>query len=126
MNAGVKDCLAELSRLCISYAGLALQFPDMFPQPERVKKVGVDPFVSRLLAPVDSSGSLATGFLDDFVTRFDGDGLDELVSAIALSLAAAMRKQTINHAFTSPLNALYILCGYKPIVAIVSNCKILI
>ncbi|KAG8745833.1 hypothetical protein FRC10_006860 [Ceratobasidium sp. 414] len=84
--------LALLQNLIVSYAGLTLQDPTMFPQPEGVT-LGAQELLPSLLslssAPLNA-GSTALGlgagdveyFMGDLAKRFAGDGLEELFGGV--------------------------------------------
>ncbi|QRV77647.1 ubiquitin conjugation factor E4 [Ceratobasidium sp. AG-Ba] len=84
--------LTRLQELIISYAGLTLQDPSMFPQPEGTA-LGAQELLPSLLslssAPLNA-GSTALGlgpgdveyFMGDLAKRFAEDGLDEIFGGI--------------------------------------------
>ncbi|KAJ2885629.1 Ubiquitin conjugation factor E4, partial [Coemansia asiatica] len=79
--------LEETRDLLVSYMGLALQIPDMFPQSGRLgRSVIVD---AMLVASSDDAlhQLVMDSWLPQIIKRFENDGLSEIVSAIASELA---------------------------------------
>jgi hypothetical protein len=77
------EVISTAKNLAVSYSGLVVS-PDMaesFPQRHDVLAVGAGWIASKLLLdPFATEEELPKLFFDDFVARFDGDGLDEVCS----------------------------------------------
>ncbi|KAG8733450.1 hypothetical protein FRC11_006177 [Ceratobasidium sp. 423] len=94
------EILDKLRELVVSYAGLTLQDPAMFPQPEGVP-LGAQELLPSLLslssAPLNA-GSTALGlgagdmeaFIGDLAKRFADDGLDEIFGPIITMVVGAL------------------------------------
>lgn len=67
--------LDSVKTLLVSYSGLVIQMPDMFPQVQNTP-LGPQQLVSRLKSPPDTPQGLPTEYIHELITRFDGDGLD--------------------------------------------------
>ncbi|KAI1314793.1 hypothetical protein EDD11_001721 [Mortierella claussenii] len=103
--------------LLVSYAGIVLQMPDMFPQIERSTPLGVVQLVERLFADQDTPSGIPTEFLRDVATRFQGDGLEELVQQLVVGIAARARTATILTDWRTPFRALLTLIEIPAIAA---------
>lgn len=110
--------LAHTRGLLTSYAGLVLDMPDMFPRHEKASAVlGPAALVPTLLQLAvgatlgdDSEApptldwaavphALAPAFISDFVARFAGDGLDELLGCAMHALTqGVLRGKTVEEA----------------------------
>ncbi|CAE6512214.1 unnamed protein product [Rhizoctonia solani] len=94
------EVLDKLRELVVSYAGLTLQDPDMFPQPKGVP-LGAQELLPSLLslssAPLNA-GSTALGlgagdveaFIGDLAKRFVDDGLDDIFGPIITMVIGAL------------------------------------
>ncbi|KAF8606876.1 hypothetical protein BDV93DRAFT_488785 [Ceratobasidium sp. AG-I] len=94
------EILERLRDLVISYAGLTLQDPTMFPQPQGVT-VGVQELLPSLLslssAPLNA-GSTALGlgsgdvegFIGDIAKRFADDGLEDIFGDVINTVVGAL------------------------------------
>ncbi|KAI9594512.1 ubiquitin elongating factor core-domain-containing protein [Syncephalis fuscata] len=67
--------IEKLRQLIVSYAGIILQMPDMFPQTGNMESLGPGMLVPRL---INEDDMLSDEFLSDLFKRFESDGLDEL------------------------------------------------
>lgn len=69
--------LESTKALLVSYAGLILQMPDMFPQIDAdTSKLGPEQLVPRLLAGIDNTNGLPAEFIEEMAGRFANDGLE--------------------------------------------------
>jgi ubiquitin conjugation factor E4 B len=66
--------LDSVKTLLVSYSGLVIQMPDMFPQIQH--NLGPQQLVSRLKSLPDTPQGLPTDYLAEFIARFNDDGLD--------------------------------------------------
>ncbi|KAJ1821415.1 Ubiquitin conjugation factor E4 [Coemansia sp. RSA 2598] len=87
MRAARIQVLEEARALLVSYMGLALQIPDMFPQSGRLgRSVMADALL--VADPDDGLHQLVMdSWLPQIIKRFENDGLPEIVSAIVSELA---------------------------------------
>ncbi|RKO87198.1 ubiquitin elongating factor core-domain-containing protein, partial [Blyttiomyces helicus] len=116
------EMLETARGLVISYSGLVVNFEmgECFPQHASIAEQGPGYIAQKLLLPSvdDVERALPKQFLDEFVQRFEGDGLDEIMKHVMLSLGAFMRSQNVTKGFKTPLRALLLLTSFKPIAAL--------
>ncbi|RKP23862.1 ubiquitin elongating factor core-domain-containing protein [Syncephalis pseudoplumigaleata] len=105
--------VAQVRELVVSYAGIILQMPDMFPQSGSVDNLGPGMLVPRL---IDEDSSLPDEFLADLVKRFESDGLEEILYPLFVGLAAKAREQTILTDYSSPLRVFMRLAEHKTLL----------
>ncbi|KAG0374728.1 hypothetical protein BGX24_010026 [Mortierella sp. AD032] len=103
--------------LLVSYAGLVLQMPDMFPQIQTGTNLGAQQLIDRLLAESDAANGVPTEFLKDIADRFKDDGLDAIVQPLVAGLAARSRTATILTDWRTPLRALLTLTDIPAMAA---------
>ncbi|KAI8591732.1 ubiquitin elongating factor core-domain-containing protein [Geranomyces variabilis] len=124
LNELVQRRLATLQTaqvLIMNYCGLVIH-PDMsssFPQPNSVLEEGPSCIARKLLQiNVDEAeNAMPRKFLENFVNRFNQDGLPEYLEFIARSLSAHMRLQNIMKDYNTPLRVLQLLISFQPIAA---------
>jgi ubiquitin conjugation factor E4 B len=97
---------SRVSELCVSYIGLLLQIPDMFPQPTDVISSFSSIIVPALLVNVESDQAFPPELLDALVIRFADDGLDSIFSPILLKLSADIRMTKVTSNFAQIVDAL--------------------
>jgi ubiquitin conjugation factor E4 B len=66
--------LDSVKTLIVSYSGLVIQMPDMFPQQGSV--LGPEQLVWRIKAQPDTNQGLPSEYLVELIDRFNDDGLD--------------------------------------------------
>lgn len=111
------ETLEALQALCVSYAGLLLQFPDMFPQPPTVQERGAALVVESIIEDADSDREIPEDFLAALVDRFNDDNLMGVFGPILTGLSAKMRLQTLSTSFMPPLRTMVRLMAYKPLAS---------
>ncbi|KAF9900188.1 hypothetical protein EC991_007790 [Linnemannia zychae] len=107
--------------LLVSYAGLVLQMPDMFPQIQTGVNLGPQQLIDRLLADSDAANGVPTEFLKDIADRFKDDGLDAIVQPLVAGLAARARTATILTDWRTPLRALLTLTDIPAMAAAITQ-----
>lgn len=145
----VNALLEKLRDLIISYAGLTLQEPTMFPQPQTGKPLGAEELLPSLYAlgtstsVFSSSGDAGTlldpgsevePFLIDIAKRFDKDGLEDVLGGVVRlvvfspSLAGGMVHTTATlpmsispTSWRSSVSALQCLFSIKQIAAMITG-----
>jgi ubiquitin conjugation factor E4 B len=73
--------LDSVKGLLVSYSGLILQMPDMFPQND-MTALGPDQLVPKLLAGIDNTSGLPAEFVEELANRFANDGLETVGSSV--------------------------------------------
>lgn len=136
------EILDQLRDLIISYAGLTLQEPTMFPQPQTSKTLGIHELVIPLLS---MSGATPLGqtlstslqahevepFINDLAKRFEGEDLEstfgealvhELISVVIQDVNGLASSTLGIQGWRAGVSALEALTTVKPIAAMVSVC----
>ncbi|KAF9327784.1 hypothetical protein BGZ91_001308 [Linnemannia elongata] len=103
--------------LLVSYAGLVIQMPDMFPQIQNGTNLGAQQLIDRLLADPDSTSGVPIEFLKDIADRFKDDGLEAITQPLVAGLAARARTATILTDWRTPLRALLTLVDVPAMAA---------
>lgn len=112
--------LDTVKNLLVSYSGLVLQMPDMFPQAVN-GVLGPQQLVPRLLQQPDTSGGLPTDYLDEFIARFNNDGLDDILGPAIVYLSSELRTQNILGEYKQCFQSMTYLFEHKPIATMVTN-----
>ena len=111
--------LDKLRELCISYTGLVLQMPHMFPcQSTRVQELGPLVLVPCLLMSqaMGSEHALQPDFIQQLLNRFhEPEEQKSIFGPLLLHLAAEMRALTISKNFIPTLAAFQLLVSFKPL-----------
>ncbi|KAJ1974146.1 Ubiquitin conjugation factor E4 [Dimargaris xerosporica] len=114
--------VAHCSQLLVSYMGISLMMPDMFPDSTYCPGIAsVQCAVDRLLAVNSSHGIAAAGsaselpstFWDAMKQRFQGDGLEEILGQLVGELGRRVGKENVLGNFHSVLGALMDLVDDK-------------
>ncbi|KAF9194266.1 hypothetical protein BGZ51_000426 [Haplosporangium sp. Z 767] len=105
--------------LLVSYAGLVLQMPDMFPQMQSATPLGAQQLVERLFADQDTASGIPTEFLNDLATRFKDDGLENIIQPLISGISARARTATILTDWRAPIRALMMLVDIPTIAAVI-------
>ncbi|KAG0049750.1 hypothetical protein BGZ83_005433 [Gryganskiella cystojenkinii] len=115
------NALSSSKSLLVSYAGLVLQMPDMFPQLRSANPLGASQLVERLLADPDTPSGVPSEFLKDLSIRFEEDGLENIVQPLISGIAARARTATILTDWRTPIRALLALIEVPGIAAAIPH-----
>ncbi|CAG8568447.1 6694_t:CDS:2 [Paraglomus occultum] len=74
------EVLDKVKGLVVSYAGLILQSPEMFPQVKTSVPLGSQQLLPKLLAETDTEEGLPLEFIKDLAIRFENDEFEEASS----------------------------------------------
>ncbi|KAF9951757.1 hypothetical protein BGZ72_006781 [Mortierella alpina] len=107
--------------LLVSYAGLVLQMPDMFPQIQSAASLGAPQLVERLFADQDTAAGVPTEFLKDVALRFKDDGLENIIQPLVSGIAARARAAGILTDWRNPIKALLLLVEVPAIAAVIPH-----
>ncbi|KAF9977220.1 hypothetical protein BGZ75_010366, partial [Mortierella antarctica] len=107
--------------LLVSYAGLVLQMPDMFPQIQNTASLGAPQLVERLFADQDTPAGVPTEFLKDVALRFKDDGLENIIQPLVSGIAARARSAGILTDWRNPIKALLLLIEVPAIAAVIPH-----
>eukprot|EP01135_Chromosphaera_perkinsii_P005722 Nk52_evm22s359 gene=Nk52_evmTU22s359 len=121
LQEGMVKCVSSLKALCISYSGLVLQMPDVFPQPQTKESLGPQQLVKHLYAPMDSPQCLPGGFLSQLVERFENDGLEAIFEPILTLMFQEMAVKNIDDPFMQPLSVLSELINFPAVAKLLIN-----
>lgn len=86
--------LDSAMHLIVSYLGLSLMYPDMFISAE-----GSAVWLSQQLLEENES-TFPSSLLDSIVSRFEGDGLEQIVSSIMSAVNASLVSITVSKSYT--------------------------
>jgi hypothetical protein len=95
----------------------------MFPQPPEAQRRGPAQLADHLLFDPNSSSPepLPPGFLEQFVVRFQDEGLDDMMNPVITQISLAVRNVSPLGNFHRPLNALCQLCASPVTAQLVAN-----
>ncbi|KAI8854644.1 ubiquitin elongating factor core-domain-containing protein [Chytridium lagenaria] len=94
-----------------------LVITESFPQSDFALQLGPRIIAKKLLQdPLMAEEDLPKAFLDEFVQRFAGDGLDEILGPILIEIRDEALKRNIVTDFRVPMRTLGLLLSYKEIV----------
>ena len=113
--------LVKVQELCISYTGLLLQYPDMFPQPASIQVLGASLLLPRLMVDPEQWNAMPDGFLEALVLRFSEEGLQEIFGPLLNGISADMRSKTITTNYMPALRAMVRMVSYKPLAHLITQ-----
>ncbi|CAI2184476.1 10404_t:CDS:10 [Funneliformis geosporum] len=99
------NVLDAIKDLLVNYAGLIIQYPDMFPQVNNPINLGPQQLVPRLLADVNTTEGLPWDFIQELSAKIDEEGFEQVFGQALISLSAQMRSKKILDDYLKPLNA---------------------
>ncbi|KAG8832211.1 hypothetical protein FRC17_001747 [Serendipita sp. 399] len=126
--------IERLRELIISYAGLTLQEPSMFPQPQTSKPLGAEELLPSLYALNTSPSTFGSSpelnvllnpstdlvpFLTDLGKRFHQDGLEDVLGEVHTT--ATLPPGLSTNSWRSSVMALECLCSVKPIASMITS-----
>eukprot|EP00842_Homolaphlyctis_polyrhiza_P003259 jgi/Hompol1/3934/HPOL_001527-RA len=110
-SARLQD-IAAVQALALNYAGLVLN-PDMHDSFPQNHSWGAGFLGYKLLDCFDPETLYPRDFMNDFVARFDNDGLYEIVECTVKSVVTAMRTKKVLEDYQSPIKVLTYLASFK-------------
>ncbi|GBC03242.1 hypothetical protein RclHR1_05020019 [Rhizophagus clarus] len=123
VNERVK-VMDALKDLLVNYAGLVIQYPDMFPQINNSMGLGSQQLVPRLLSDINSPEGLPLDFIQELAAKVDEEQFDQIFGSALIGLAAQMRsKNILNNDYLKPLNGLVTLTGIKSLAAMLPTLR---
>uniref|UniRef100_A0A6B2KXF9 RING-type E3 ubiquitin transferase n=1 Tax=Arcella intermedia TaxID=1963864 RepID=A0A6B2KXF9_9EUKA len=111
------EVIDQIMNLIISYIGIILQFPEMFPNLERSPDNVVQQFVNILVKDADQP--LPLDFLSRLVERFKDGGLKEIFSPIFSEISSKLLQPFKPNIGIPQIRALSLLLKQKPLVFMV-------
>ncbi|KAF9586088.1 hypothetical protein BGW38_009841 [Lunasporangiospora selenospora] len=113
--------LDESKKLFVSYAGLVLQMPDMFPQMQSSLVLGAAQLTERLLSNPDTPSKVPTEFIKDLALRFKDDGLVDIIQPVISGISAKARQATILTDWRTPISVLISLTEIPEVAAAITE-----
>lgn len=114
------EVLDNVKALLVSYSGLVIQIPDMFPQ-HYGQALGPQQLVSRLKALPDSAQGLPSEYLQELIARFNGDGLDMILGPAITAISSELNAQNILGECKTNIQAFAYLCDNKAIATMITH-----
>ncbi|CAO3618750.1 unnamed protein product [Cunninghamella echinulata] len=116
------NALDTIKNLLVSYSGLVIQIPDMFPQIVTTDvQLGPAQLAVGLLAESDTVKSTPTLYISELIERFADDGL-EMILAPALEIVSnQVKQQNIVSDFKAYIQCLLSLCENKSICTSITS-----
>lgn len=118
----IQDAVNQIKELAVSYVGILIEQPDMFPPPPGTNPVETSLISLILVDPSSSSGletttdTLPSGFLDHFVKRFEGEPTFENLWRPAFDyLRNSVTRVSALGPFQASLQTLIILASYPAV-----------
>ncbi|TPX46860.1 hypothetical protein SeMB42_g02682 [Synchytrium endobioticum] len=100
----------SVKELIMSFSGLVVNpdMADIFPQSEIQRQKGASYLADKLLLhnADESEAQLPVAFLQEFASRFETDGLEEILSPVIAGIAGYMRTQNVSKDVNTPLRAI--------------------
>ncbi|KAI5062089.1 hypothetical protein GOP47_0022628 [Adiantum capillus-veneris] len=128
--AEIQDAILQVKELAVSYVGIMLEQPDMFPSPEGTLSTSQKPSIISLIASDSSSSdnsnigvTFPPGFLDHFIKRFETEpGFENLWKPAFEELRNSVTRVSPLGPFQAPLKTLILLVSYPSVAkALVSH-----
>ncbi|KAL9552599.1 hypothetical protein MBANPS3_003682 [Mucor bainieri] len=113
--------LDSVKTLIVSYSGLVLQMPDMFPQIQNAPLGAAEQLVPRLKAQPDTPQGLPSEYIAELVNRFNQDGLDMILGPALAAMSGELRLQNILGDCKTSIQSVSYLCENKAIAMMVAD-----
>ncbi|KAJ3033823.1 hypothetical protein HDV00_005788 [Rhizophlyctis rosea] len=119
-----RETLEAARGLLLNYSGLVInpEMADSFPQVQSVAEQGFAYLAPRLLLP-NADDFLPQAFLEEFVTHYEKEGLNEIVGPLVNGLVANMRSQNITKDYQTPIRAMLTITSLKPVAAVLPSLR---
>ncbi|KAI8978027.1 ubiquitin elongating factor core-domain-containing protein [Pilobolus umbonatus] len=116
------NALDSIKALLVSYSGLVLQIPDMFPQIV-VNSINLGPgqLVPRLKALPDTPQGLPADYLIELANRFKDDGLDMILGPALCAIATQLCNVNILGEFQASIQAFTVVTEIKAIATMITT-----
>lgn len=127
--ADIQDAINQVKELAVSYVGIMLDQPDMFPLPAGSPAPQKTSLVSLILGDFSSSigledtaETLPAGFLDHFIKRFEGEpGFENVWRPAFDDLRNSVMRLSALGPFQAPLKTLVMLVSYPSVAKALVN-----
>lgn len=114
------NVLDHVRQLIISYSGLVVQMPDMFPQVQS-DNLGPEQLIPRLKAEPDTNEGFPSEYINELVTRFNEDGLDLIFGTALTYLSSEVRQYSILDNYKSTVSSLAYISENKAIASMIAS-----
>ncbi|XJO72710.1 hypothetical protein BDV3_003791 [Batrachochytrium dendrobatidis] len=124
-TAASKACVCDtaialLQSLAVNYAGLVLN-PDMLDNFPLNHDWGSGFLGYKLLESHDPTSVYPREFITEFITRFEDDGLEDILGYTIKSVVTSMRTKSIIKQYIQPIRVFQYLVSFKPIANLVTQ-----
>lgn len=127
--AEIQDAVFQVKELAVSYVGIMLEQPDMFPAPEGTiptsQKQSIVSLIARDSSLPDNSNNaltLPSGFLDHFIKRFENEpGFENIWRPAFEELRNSVSRISPLGPFQTPLKTLILLVSYPSVAKVLVN-----
>ncbi|KAG1077575.1 hypothetical protein G6F42_024753 [Rhizopus arrhizus] len=113
--------LDSVKALIVSYSGLVLQMPDMFPQIQNAPLGAAEQLVPRLKYQPDTPQGLPSEYIIELVHRFDHDGLELILGPALAAMSGELRLQNILGECKTSIQSVSYLCENKAVAAMMTE-----
>lgn len=125
----IQDAVFQVKELAVSYVGIMLEQPDMFPAPEGTIATSQKQSIVSLIAcdsslPDNSNNTLTlpAGFLDHFIKRFENEpGFENIWRPAFEELRNSVSRISPLGPFQTPLKTLILLVSYPSVAKVLVN-----
>lgn len=124
--AEIQDAVFQVKELAVSYVGIMLEQPDMFPAPEGTiptsQKQSIVSLIARDSDNSNNALTLPSGFLDHFIKRFENEpGFENIWRPAFEELRNSVSRISPLGPFQTPLKTLILLVSYPSVAKVLVN-----
>lgn len=116
----VQKTMEFARELIVSYSGILLQ-TDMFPQTKEAEARGSLQILDCMMEPTGTA--LPAGYLEQFVARFEGEGLQEMFEPIVRELAKSVVQCSLLGEFHAQIRTLNLLTNHPALCKVITSAK---
>eukprot|EP00963_Diacronema_lutheri_P009923 scaffold938_cov334-Pavlova_lutheri.AAC.43 len=116
----VQKTMEFARELVVSYSGILLQ-TGMFPQTKEAQARGTLQLLDCMMDP--SGSTLPAGFLEQFVARFEGEGLQEMFEPIVRELTKSVVQCSLLGDFHAQIRTLSMLTNHPALCKVITSAK---
>lgn len=113
------EILQNAAQLIVSYCGLVMLHPEMFPQSKGPEGIGSVQLLPMLKANEGEDKALPAEFLPQLLERFEGEELSQLFTPIFYDLSSRAKDISLIGSFMPTMRALALLLQFKQFATLV-------
>ncbi|ORX56341.1 hypothetical protein DM01DRAFT_1334813 [Hesseltinella vesiculosa] len=113
--------LDHIRGLIVSYSGLVIQIPDMFPQVESASPLGPLQLVNPLLAGPDSTEGMPVAYWSQLTQRFKDDGLESIMGPALAAISKKVSTSSVIGKFQDEIKCLSMLTDDKAFAGVLTS-----